>query len=221
MVRLADYYQRAGKPELEPYCLAHELDPDNPVAKVFAHYMLVRTHPEKVLERLANPGFEETAADAVRQGPDWISENCPPGWGSWVRDGTKAELRWVANPVRGGKRAVMLKGAEGAACYLVTVPGEPGDAFLCTVYARGKVAHPERVTLTVKWHDTKGQWFGEALNQAVAFPRSEVTNWVPMCLLVTVPQGAGSAIVMLAGGDMKPDDVVYFDDCTVQQLDVK
>jgi hypothetical protein len=221
MARLADYYERAGKPEPEPYRLTDQLDPDNSVAKLFARYMLVRAHPEKVVERLANPGFEDTAGAAAPTGPDWTSENCPPTWGSWVRDGTTAALRWVASPVRSGQRAVMLKGAAGAACYLVDVPAKPGDVFLCTVYAQGKVGQPERATLTVKWHDAQGQWFGEALNQAVQFPRSEVTAWTPMCLMFTVPEGAGSAVVMLSGGDMRPDDVVYFDDCTVQQLDVK
>ena len=221
MVRLADYYERTGKREPEPFTLGEQLDLDDPVASLFARYMQMRAHPEQAVERLANPGFEDTAGGAAPAGSDWTSENCPPEWASWVREGTKAELRWVASPVRSGQRAVMLKGAEGAACYLVTVPAKPGDVFLCTVHVRGKVSQREQVTLTVKWHDSQGRWFREDLNQAVTLPRPELTDWTPMCLMFTVPDGAGAALVMLTGGDMKPDEVVYFDDCTVQQLDVK
>jgi hypothetical protein len=36
--------------------------------------------------------------------------------------------------------------------------------------------------------------------------------------MFTIPQGAGSAVIMLTGEGMRPDDVVWFDDCSVKQL---
>jgi hypothetical protein len=218
IARIADYYELAGKPEPAPYCLAPALAPDNPVARSFAVYMQLRAQPGIAVQRLANPSFEATSQAAAPPPSDWSSSDCPPTWGSWVREGTKAELRWVASPVRSGERAVKLQGAEGAACFLVTVPAKPGDVLLCTVYARAAVEQPDRVSLTVKWHDDQGRWFRDDLNQSVLLPRPQLTEWTPLCLIVTVPEGAGAAVVMLTGSDLKPDDVAYFDDCTVQQL---
>jgi hypothetical protein len=218
MVRLADYHEQAGKPIQEPFQLSAELPADNPVAKMFAVYMTMRTHPERAQEKMPNPGFEDQAAGAAPVGPDWSSEGSPPGWGSWIRGGTKAELRWVASPVHGGKRAVMIKGAEGSACYLMDAKGQPGDIYLCTVYAQGKVSDPERVSLTIKWRDPKGAWFDGAPNQGVPLPRAELKDWTPLSVMFTMPQGAGSAVIMLVGENMEPEDVVWFDDCSVKQL---
>ncbi|MCE5241065.1 DUF4838 domain-containing protein [bacterium] len=221
IVRLADYYEKAGQPLQEPFRLSPDLPDDNPVAKMFAAYMTMRTHPETAEEKLPNPGFEDKAGGTTPQGPEWTSEGCPQGWGSWIRGGTKAELRWVASPVHGGQRAVMLKGAEGAACYLMDVRGEPGTVYLCTVYARCRVSRPERVHLTIKWRDPKGAWFSGAPNQSVSLPQAELKEWTPLSLMFTMPRGAGSAVIMLGGEDMKPDDAVWFDDCSAKQLRVK
>ncbi len=217
-MRLADYYDSIGKPLQEPYRLSAELPEDNAVARMLAAYMTMRAHPEQAEEKVPNPGFEDQAGGPAPQGPEWSSEGCPPGWGSWVRAGTKAELRWVASPVRSGRRAVMLKGAEGSACYLMDAPGEPGNVYLCTVYARGKVSQPERVGLTIKWHDPKGGWFEGAPSLNTPLPQAELRDWTPLSLMFTIPDGVGSAVIMLAGEDMKPGDVVYFDDCSVKQL---
>jgi hypothetical protein len=221
IVRLADYYEQAGQPLQEPFCLSPELPADNPVAKMFVAYMTMRAHPETAQEKLPNPGFEDKSAGAAPQGPEWSSEGCPPGWGSWIRGGTKAELRWVASPVHGGQRAVLLKGAEGAACYLMDVKGQPGEVYLATVYTRGKVTQPQRVGLTIKWRDPKGAWFDGASNLSVPLPAAELKDWTPLNLMFTMPQGAGSAVIMLVGEDMAPDDAAWFDDCSVKQLKVQ
>jgi len=221
IVRLADYYEKAGQPLQEPFRLSEQLPADNPVARMFTAYMAMRAHPELAAEKMPNPGFEDKAGGATPQGPEWTSEGCPPGWGSWIRGGTKAELRWVASPVHGGQRAVMLKGAEGAACYLMDAKGEPGNIYLCTVYARGQVTRPERVGLTIKWRDPAGKWFEEAPIQAVPLPRAVLPEWTPLAAMFTMPQGAGSAVIMLTGEDMEPEDVAWFDDCSVKQLQAR
>ena len=218
MAHLADYYDKIGRPLQEPYTLSGDLPADDPVARMFSAYMALRAHPELAEEKLHNPGFEDKAGGAAPQGPEWRSEGCPPGWGSWVRPGTKAELRWVASPVRTGHRAVMLKGAEGSACFLVDAPGEPSSIYLCTVYVRGKVSQPEQVGLTIKWRDPKGAWFETAPALAVRLPQAELKEWTPLSIMYTMPSGAGSAVIMLAGESMKPGDVVWFDDCSVKQF---
>lgn len=218
MMRLADYYERAGEPLHEPFQLSPTLPAETPVAKIFAVYMTMRTHPERAEEKMPNPGFEAKAAGTSTVGPDWTSEDCPPGWGSWIRGGTKAELRWVASPVHGGQRAVMLKGAEGAACYGMDVKGTPGDTYLCMVYAKGKVSRPQRVSLTIKWNDPKGAWFDGAPTLTVPLPQGELKDWTPLAVMFTMPKGAGAAVIILVGEDMKPEDVVWFDDCSVKQL---
>jgi hypothetical protein len=185
---------------------------------MFAAYMTMRTHPERAEEKMPNPGFEDTAGGPTPQGPDWSSEGCPPGWSSWIRPATNAQLRWVAQPVHRGQRAVMIKGAEGSACFVMDAAGEPGNIYLCTVYARGKVSRPDKVSLTIKWHDPQGQWFGGAPNQSVSLPQADLPEWTPVSIMFTMPQGAGTATVMLVGEDMKPEDVVYWDDCSVRRL---
>lgn len=218
MTRLADFYEQSKAPLQEPFRLSDQLPDTNPVSRLYAAYLRARLHPETAQERLPNPGFEARAPGTPPQGIEWKSDGCPPGWGSWVRDGTKAELRWVKQPVHGGEHAVMLKGAEGAACYLTTVPGKPGDMFLATVYANGKVTHPERVTFTIKWQDPQGKWFDGSPNLNVALPAADTKGWAPLGIIFTVPEGAGFAVIMMAGGNMEPGETVWFDDCSVKQL---
>ncbi len=220
LTRLADYYEQAGTPPQEPYRLAPGIVPSNPVAQMYAGYMRMRANPDAAEERLSNPGFEDKAAETAPEGPEWSSEGCPPGWSSWARSGTRAELRWVASPVRSGSRAVMLKGAQ-VACYLTDVHGQPGETFLCTVYVRGKVSQPERVSLTIKWRTAEGAWFEEAPTQSVPLPQAELDEWTPLGLIFTMPQGAGRAVIMLSAEGMEPDEAVWFDDCSVKQLEAQ
>lgn len=218
IMRLAEYHERAGTPLAEPFRLSPRLPADNPVARMYAAYLRAQVNPAAALQRLPNPGFEDQTAGASPQGPEWSSEGCPPGWSSWIRGGSKGELRWVASPVHGGQRAVMIKGAEGAACYLTDLKAKPGDIFLATVYVKAQVSNPERVTFTIKWRDPAGQWFEQAPNLSLPLPRADTGGWVPLGIMFTIPPGAGSAVIMLAGGRMAPTDVAWFDDCSVQLL---
>lgn len=218
LMRLADFCDQSKTPLQEPFRLSDKLADTNSVARMYAAYMTARLHPETAHELLPNPGFEAKADGVAPQGVDWKSDGCPPGWGNWIRGGTQAELRWVKQPVHGGEHALMIKGAEGAACYLASVPGKPGDMFLATVQANGKVAEPEHVTFTIKWRDKDGNWFERAPNLSMPLPASDTKGWVPLGIIYVMPEGAGSAVIMMSGGDMKPEDVAYFDDCSVKQL---
>jgi hypothetical protein len=185
---------------------------------MYVAYMNLRQNPEAAVELLPNPGFEAAAAGERPEGVQWTSEGCPPGWSSWIRPGTKADLRWTQDPVRHGQYAVTVKGAEGAACFIATVPIQTGQVYLCSIYARGTVKDPETVQLKVQWQDKDKQWFGDAPAVTVALPAARLDDWTPLQVMFTAPPGAAYAAVAALGSDMQPTDTVSFDDCSVKQV---
>ncbi|MEN6549274.1 MAG: DUF4838 domain-containing protein [Armatimonadia bacterium] len=218
--KLADFYE-ANKVELpDPPCLSKALPADNPVAKMYTAYMTLRQTPDAGIELLPNPGFEAGLTGGKPQGADWKAEGCPPGWSSWIRGGTQGDLRWVKEPVHAGQYAVMITKVSAAACYLTTAPIVTGDVYLCTVYAKGKVAKPEHVQLQVKWRDKENKWF-EAAPQAALLPGSELKDWTPLQVMFTAPPGAAQAVIMMVSDKLDPGDVVYFDDCSLKRVNLK
>ena len=83
--------------------------------------LALRSHPERAVQRLTNPGFEpgpEKASAAAERA-------VPPGWGVWFRPGTPGQGESVPAAARSGKCGFVLRGAE-AGCVLQSRAGPAG-----------------------------------------------------------------------------------------------
>ncbi|NQT54271.1 DUF4838 domain-containing protein [bacterium] len=174
--------------------------------------------PAKDEEQLANAGFEAAGADVPQQkGIDWSKRAAPPGWSSWVRPNTTAQLSWLTGGARAGKRAARIAGAT-AACYCATVPVKPGEVYVATIYARAEVAESNETSFWVQWQDAKRQWAQAAAKKSVQLPAGKTDGWVPLRLAFVVPKGVAFAVIGCGANRQGPDDYAVFDDCALIRL---
>ena len=189
------------------------------VGRMASAYLVMLEEPAKAVEVMPNPGFEADAKTADKpEGIDWNAEGCPPGWSSWIRPGTKGELRWVKEPTHSGQHAVLIEGARGAACYITSVPIQRGDIYVCTAWTMARVGEPENVELKIQWKDKEGKWFGESPAVGDSLRQGETGKWAPLQCMFTAPEGAAFAAVAVLCSRMAEDEFAYFDDCSLKRL---
>lgn len=199
--------------------LAGLAEQDSDGARNATRYLRARRNLIEARDILPNPGFEANVADTnAVEGIHWTAEGCPPGWSSWIRPGSAAELQWIKDPVRSGEYAVMLKGVAGAACYIKSVPIEAGKSYLCSAWAWAKHQNPRRVELKVQWQDAQGKWFTGAGPVGDSVREPDTRGWVPLECMFTAPEGAAYAVVAVLCEGMEPDEYAYFDDCSLKEM---
>jgi hypothetical protein len=174
--------------------------------------LLLRSHPERVSQRLANPGFEPAAektatADARR--------TTPSGWGLWFRPGTPGQGESIPEAARSGKCGFVLRGAE-AGSVLQSVPVQPGQKYLATVYVRGKLSPQAESKLVVQWKDTAGKWLTAAGQRGDRLSAGGSSDWTRLCVLVEVPPKAGQLVFCVTAYHQGPRDVLQIDDASLQ-----
>jgi len=159
-----------------------------------------------------NPGFEGTTTDTPPpEGPDWVSTDVPPGWGKWsIDDGQRDQLEWVAEGGRTGPRCVKITGVDNG-CFIQPVLVTPGETYLASAWIRTSRPKQTRVTLSVRWQTSEGAWTAQASDVLAAAP-SGLDGWRKTSVVVTVPEGAGRAVLLPGAADQGPEDCVWFDD---------
>lgn len=161
---------------------------------------------------LANGSFESTGDGKSEKpvGPEWSSEGTPPGWGTWKVDAARGRFALDGSRVHGGRLAAMIEGGD-CLCYLATVPVEAGRRYAASAFAYGEQAGPKRRTaLEVRWQDKDGKWFNGGLNTLTAVRRAG--RWERLASVVTAPEGAGRAVLLLTVYELAEGDKAWFDD---------
>jgi len=176
--------------------------------------LVLRSHPERAVQRLANPSFEAGAEKASAAVP---KRAAPPGWGVWFRPGTPGEGESMPEAARSGKCGFVLRGAE-ASCVLQSVPVRPGEKYLAAVYVRGKLSPQAESKLVVQWKDAAGQWLTAAGRRADRLPAGETPDWTRLCVLVEVPAKAAQLVFCVSAYDQRPEDVLQADDASLQSI---
>jgi len=183
--------------------------------KSAAHAALaLRSHPEQAIQRLTNPGFEPTVEKAS---PAGARRTAPPGWGVWFRPGTPGQGESVSEAARSGKCGFILRGAE-ASCVLQSVPVQPGEKYLASVYVRGKLSPQAEGKLVVQWKDAAGQWLTTAGQRADRLPAGGTPDWTRLCILVEVPHGAAQLVFCVSAYNQGSEDALQADDATLQRI---
>jgi hypothetical protein len=165
---------------------------------------------------LTNGAFEDVTPNAAEAEMDWRTAAAPRGWSTWAR--TPA-ARFAVLPGAGRQgRAAAMSGDDGG-CFLQTAPVQPGERYLCVAWV--KVTPPEVSTdarLMVRFRTPEGDWYPrEELEPSVEAVAGQAA-WQPLTLLVEVPEGAGSLVVLLGAGDHPPDARTLFDDVALFRL---
>jgi hypothetical protein len=179
----------------------------------------LREHPEAGKETAANGGMEDAATGKpAPEGIDWQTEDMPGGWANWLRPGTPGQLVWTTKKAHQGKASLCATGAA-ASCFLQSIPVSPGEQYLCSAYALGKVSESSKVELFVQWQDKDAKWF-QAPPSSCRLSAGETGDWERLQTLFTVPPGVARAIVCLTVYDQAEGDTVYFDDVSCLRLDI-
>ncbi|MCE5238733.1 DUF4838 domain-containing protein [bacterium] len=164
---------------------------------------------------LPNGSFESTEGvkDDQPTGPEWTSEGTPPGWSTWKIDPSKGKLYLDAGKPHAGKLAAAIQGGD-CVCYITTVPVEAGRRYAAWTYAFAEKADPKRrTTLEVRWQDKGGKWFSGGLNTLTAV--RQPGRWERLVSVVTAPEGAAKAVILLVVYDMPEGEKAWFDDASV------
>jgi len=161
---------------------------------------------------LPNGSFESTEHVKGDQpaGPEWTSEGTPPGWSTWKIDPSRGKLYLDAGKPHGGKLAAAIEGGD-CVCYITTVPIEPGKRYAASAFAVAEKVDPKRrTTLEVRWQDKAGKWFNGGLNTLTAV--RQPGRWERLVSVVTAPEGAARAVILLVVYEMPEAEKAWFDD---------
>ena len=123
----------------------------------------LREQGDKLPDKLIHPGFEP-APDGVA-----VEKSLPPGWGTWFRPGTPGEARWTTAAARSGTHGVLVRGAE-AGGFLQSVPVQPGESYVASVYVRGVLSPLAHGEFVVQWQDAAGKWLPGETRRATRLP---------------------------------------------------
>jgi hypothetical protein len=176
--------------------------------------LALRAHPERAVQRLANPGFEPQSEKPPAT-PDHRS--APPGCGVWFRPGTPGQGEAAPEAARSGKFGYVLRGAE-ASCVLQSAPVQPGERYLASVYLRGKLSARAEAKLLVQWQDATGKWLTEAGQRADRLPAGGTADWLRLCVLVEVPPKAARLVFCVSAYDQGPQEALHADDARLLRM---
>jgi len=167
---------------------------------------------DSAAQKLRNGGFEE---DLEKR--DGAKDRLPLAWTRWIRGGTTAQIDWTPEAACSGKLGLTIRGAT-AASVMQSVRVEPGQTYLASTMLKGRSGPKARAGLVVKWQDKAGKWLTGKDAHAQPLLPGQTDRWTRRSVLVTVPEGAGRAVVMLSASMQDPDDWACFDDVELKEL---
>ncbi|MGM0491521.1 MAG: DUF4838 domain-containing protein [Armatimonadota bacterium] len=185
--------------------------------RTVAAVLAVHENPDLLVERITNGSFEdgEAAADEIPDELNWSSEDAPPGWSTWIRPGTSAEMVWTEEDAYAGERSVKVTGAT-ACSFLQRVDVQPDDHYLVSGYVNARVGQGARTRLIVQWQGPDGWIDAPAVISEVQ--AGETDGWVRRSAYLRVPEDATRAVIGLSVHGQGPDDYAFFDDVSFQQI---
>jgi hypothetical protein len=162
-------------------------------------------------EKLANPGFEPI--DKAQAG----EKGAPPGWSVWFRPGTSGETRWTAEAARSGSRGLVVRGAE-AGGPLQAVAVQPGEAYVASIFIRGRISSRAHGELVVQWRDETGGWLTTAARIATPVPAGGTDGWKRLALYAPVPRNAAALVLGVFLFDQQVGDSLQIDDASLRKV---
>ena len=183
-------------------------------AAISAWIQVSRDQPPSVLK---NGGFEAAATNQQQPEKDWETKGAPEGWSTWSSGG-RGTLKLLRGKGRGDSLAASLTGVTSGT-YLQTVPAQPGERYLVMSWAK---SDPEGgdggATLTVRFRQPSGAWHDRQDLEPSTRIVTGLNDWQPLLLLVTIPEGAGSMVIMPGASRQGEGATALHDDVAVYKL---
>lgn len=165
------------------------------------------TKPQSLL---VNGDFEDTGENVDRPEKDWQTTGAPRGWSTWSRNPSRTRFEMIGGKGRNGSVAAAITGADSGV-FIQDHKVRPGEKYLVIAWAKPEpAAEPYGVTLSVRFRDENGAWHARRDLEPTVTAAGE--NWQPLVVLVTVPEGTGSLLVMPGASGQGEDARVLFDD---------
>ncbi len=167
---------------------------------------------------LANGAFEDPGPNTAAPEKDWSTTAAPRGWSTWTAG---PEARFGLRPGEGldGSAAAAIASARGSACFLQTVPVQPGERYLVAAWVRPDPAGQKSAAhLMVRFRDARGAWHPRRDLEPSVQADLSVPDWQPVLLLATVPDGAAGMVVMTGARSQEPGEAVLFDDVAAHRV---
>ena len=188
--------------------------PEGDVANAVNAYLWVAENKPPNLA--ANPGFEDRGENAAAADKDWETKGAPKGWSLWSRAGN-TDFRVQSGVGRDGSAAAVLTGGSGGT-YLQTVRAAPGEHYLVTCWAKSGAPAGEVVgQFGIRFQKPGGGWH-ERRDLEPQVDLVESNDWQMLSLFITVPEGAGSFVLMPGSGPLGEEASVLFDDVAACRL---
>jgi hypothetical protein len=159
---------------------------------------------------LTNGDFENPAPNQERPEMDWSTRGAPTGWSVWSRT-QNARFAVLAGQGQDGSAAAAISGAESA-CYLQGHDVKPGERYLCICWVKPGAEDPvSGARLSIRFRQPDGAWHPKRDVEPTINAVEGQTDWQPLALITTVPEGAGSLVVMLGAGGQAEGAQALFD----------
>jgi len=191
--------------------------PKGELADQMRDHLWIMEHPNA--PNLAqNAGFEREAADLAKpQGPDWVATNCPPGWAKWsIQPAQRDQLTWEPKAGIDGSACGQIKGCE-MACFIQKVSVKPGERYHASIRVWADASADATTRLKVRWQDPERRWLNQFPGSSASL-KGKTNGWTSLSVVVTVPPGAGYAILLPGAAAQQANDVTRHDDVRIVRL---
>ena len=172
---------------------------------------------EKPDNLMVNGDFEDAGANTERPEKDWVTEGAPKGWSKWSAT-PEAKFAVLGGKGRNDSAAASIANAQST-CYLQTHKCSPGEKYLAVCWMK---ADPQDLTsgakFGIRFRDEKGAWHERRDLEPSVTIAEAIPGWQPIVVLVTVPEGAASLLLMPGAGGQPEGARVLFDDAALYKL---
>ena len=171
--------------------------------------------------RIANPGFEDTAGEHPAYPPhlEW-NATAADNWACWQYVPGRGRFDVSAEAKRSGARSGLMRGI-GSGCFMTLVREvKPGELYHAEAHVLNR-AHtvqekkPE-VSLQIRWLDLNDRWNRGAPHYTVA--SQELDHWVKLESVVQIPENVATVVLMLNAQPLEPERDVFVDDVSFRRL---
>ena len=108
-----------------------------------------------------------------------------------------------------GSACVQLEGCR-MACFIQKVKVRPGERYHVSSHAWSNGSADAVTRLKIRWQTQEGAWL-ESQPGTNTWVKGSTRGWLRLARVVTVPAGAGYAVLLPGAGDQQPRDLARHD----------
>lgn len=172
---------------------------------------------EKLPNLLKNGDFETTGQNQQQPEGDWQTKGAPEGWSLWSSGGI-GTLKLLPGKGRNGSTAAALTGVTNGV-YLQVLPVKPGERYLVVSFGKSDPQGSQSGTsLAVRFRQPDGSWYPRTDVEPSTEIAPGVSDWQPLLLVVEIPEGVGSMVIMPCASNQAAGATALHDDVAAYKL---